>query len=171
MEERKPWERLPDESSPAYKAFTHYRDSDPSSRSLLRTYRETSKNKGASRASGRYQTWSRLHKWIERTALYEGHLESLRLQQNEDAHLDKLTQFRERQERLAQAATESSIRMLQLANRTLTNMLADATFKLDGRSLGPALRAAAAVADVGSRAEAHALGVEELIATLRSEDS
>jgi hypothetical protein len=169
-EEQLPWERLPDETAKAFRAFSHYRDSNPDNRSFLRTYREVSKLLSAKRVSGRFLTWAKLYKWVERTQQYDAHLEGLKLKINEDEHVGRIEEHRKRQERLATAAVESSIQALLLANRGLKLLLDDPNLKITASNLGTLLRSAAAVAELGTRAESQALGVEELLRSIAPDE-
>jgi hypothetical protein len=156
------WERLPNESAKAYKAFCHYRDTEPRDRALARTYREVSNKPSARRASGRFHTWQRLYDWVERAREYDAHKEKLRIAAKETEHLAKFDDYRDRNERLARASSESAIRALSLANTKLEKMM-EAKEDIPSKLLPTFMRAIAAVAELASQAEARSIGVDELM--------
>src|SRR4051812_24743013 len=75
---QKPWERLSDESSPAWEAFVAYRDAGPerSIRSVAQTL-----DKSAS-LLGR---WSAEHDWLSRAAAWDRHQDDVRRRGHEEA--------------------------------------------------------------------------------------
>jgi hypothetical protein len=77
-----PWERKPDESSQAYRAFTSYRDQDPGDRTAV----EAGRIVGISTQLA--HRWSRRHSWLKRAAEFDAHLDALRLEQNVHARLE-----------------------------------------------------------------------------------
>jgi hypothetical protein len=75
-----PWERLNDEPSKAYHAFTVYRDLGPTQRSLAAVSRDlygerTGRNRGA---PGRVREWSSTYRWRERAEAWDAHLDTAR---------------------------------------------------------------------------------------------
>lgn len=94
MDDRKPWDQQPDESSRAYQAFVTYRDMPATERS----YRAVGQKWAKSRSLiGR---WSSAHRWIERVAAYDRHLEE---------------QWQAEQAKARRKAAERHIRAAQLA--------------------------------------------------------
>ena len=76
-DDRPVWERAPHESSPAFAAFTCYRDAGPV-RSVTNVARECAKNRSL---VGR---WSTQWAWQERCRAYDDHLDKLRIQKIAD---------------------------------------------------------------------------------------
>ena len=71
------WDRLPNESLKAFEAFTAYRDLPPATRSIDAAFRAVSGQHGSKkRASGRFTAWSSNHRWVERAAAWNAHLDS-----------------------------------------------------------------------------------------------
>lgn len=65
------WQRQPDETTKAYKAFTLYRDMG-AERSLSKVREKLGRKSGYER---QLQEWSSQHKWVERAAAYDHDLE------------------------------------------------------------------------------------------------
>lgn len=72
------WDRQPDETPRAYQAFVLYRDLPPETRSLNTAWRSAKPDAG-DRAAGTWTTWSTEHRWVERAAAYDEHVDSERL--------------------------------------------------------------------------------------------
>jgi hypothetical protein len=70
------WERKPDESPQAYRAFTAYRDQEPADRTAV----EAARMVGIS--TPLVHRWSRRHSWLRRAAEFDAHLDVLRLEQS-----------------------------------------------------------------------------------------
>ena len=70
-------ERQPGEGLKAWAAFTIYRDLPNRERSIDEAWRKAKKRKRGA-APGRWQLWSRAHRWVERVQAYEAHLDDLR---------------------------------------------------------------------------------------------
>ena len=77
-----PWERKPDESPQAYRAFTAYRDQDSADRTAV----EAARIVGIS--TPLVHRWSRRHSWLKRAAEFDGYLDVLRLEQSVHARLE-----------------------------------------------------------------------------------
>ena len=69
------WERFPEESAAAFRAFCLYRDMAPSVRSVLAAYRVAG-HPAAKTASGRWKIWTRQWQWRIRAEAFDE--ESLR---------------------------------------------------------------------------------------------
>lgn len=193
------FERLPDEGSRAFAAFCVYRDLGPA-RSLDKAYRKHSQDTGSAatgtRASGRWEQWAQDHQWRERAAAYDAERERRQREQAEADHWRELELYRQRQRQLAITSTNASIQLMQLASRKLERLFErlnlpdltstdavkrkqaqaalDAALSVIGTDKLPGwYRAAAALAEAGTNAEAQAIGVTELMRTLdmHGEDS
>lgn len=73
---REPWERMPDETDAAYRAFQIYLDQTPGDRSRFRahlTYLEeyTERTTQPKHLPGRWVTWSRKWNWTERVRAWD----------------------------------------------------------------------------------------------------
>jgi len=73
------WKRQPSETVIAYATDRHFRDLDPSERSVARVSRDTGRN--CTMLEDRALRW----RWRERTAAYDEHLDELALKSQEDA--------------------------------------------------------------------------------------
>lgn len=71
------WEQRPDESAVAYGAFLFFRESRPP-RSVLKCYREWTKDPGKKKASGRWTAWATQYQWHERAMEYDLHVDGIR---------------------------------------------------------------------------------------------
>ena len=76
VEERLPWEKQPNESVPAFRAFAHYRDLGPK-RTLKKTAQDLGKN------ATTIGEWSSKHGWVARIDAYEHYLDRRLLEQRE----------------------------------------------------------------------------------------
>lgn len=163
------YERLPDETPTAFQAFQHYRDSPPNDRSIVKTYRAVTGIEDAKKPSGRYSQWSKKHRWLERAKAYDDHLDKIQTGTAEGLQARKITEYRERAEKLAKAANETTIRLLVIANHRLLKieekLKADPNAKIDipDKQLPSMLRAIAAISDTAMNAEAEAIGVADLL--------
>lgn len=83
MPEPKPWDRLPDESEAAYKAFLAYRDlgkkrsQDSAAKVLAESLGHTWSNRKRARG-GRLVDWSSKFRWVERATAWDKHRDQLR---------------------------------------------------------------------------------------------
>lgn len=68
QEERKPWERLPDETTPAFEAFREYRDMGEK-----RTLAKVGEKLGKSETL--MSKWSAQHDWVKRVAAWDEEVE------------------------------------------------------------------------------------------------
>jgi hypothetical protein len=68
--------RLAGESIKAWAAYTIYRDLD-TDRSITLAWRKANKRKRGE-APGRWDLWSRTHRWVERAAAYDAHLDDIK---------------------------------------------------------------------------------------------
>ena len=81
MAERTAWDRTPDETAPAWQAFQMYRDMG-----IQRSQQAVSKQLGKSRAL--MSRWAVRHRWVDRAAAYEHHLDLERQAEAEQAVRD-----------------------------------------------------------------------------------
>ncbi|KAA9379662.1 hypothetical protein F5972_08395 [Microbispora cellulosiformans] len=111
MDSPKPWERRNDESAPAFEAFAAYRDMPATERS----YRDVARQLGKSATL--IARWGSTHKWPERVAAYDRHLEEQWLLEQAKAR----RKAAERQIRTAQLAqSKAAQRLLELDPAKLT---------------------------------------------------
>ena len=163
-----PWTRHADESAVAYKAFCTYRDLGPS-RSLDEAYRQhTGQQKGNKRATGHWTRWYSKFEWRARAEAYDAHLELLARRDREAAYIKDLQNLQDRQKKLAQATLGAAIHLLQKAGERLRKLEAG---DIDTKTLPSYFRAADAITEAATNAEATALGLHELITLLDARDS
>ncbi|MCI0348693.1 MAG: hypothetical protein L0Z53_04645 [Acidobacteriales bacterium] len=188
LDEKYPWARREDESSKAFKAFCAYRDLG-AVRSIAKAYSTARGSKGDRKGiiPSRWRTWATQYEWVNRAREYDLHLELKARAEREQEHHQELQDFRERQKKLAIATTQSTLRLLELANRKITSLTKayeDWKQKLEKAQteeeraelmkddpisialLPNMIRAAASVAQVATDAEAQALAVNELLKIL-----
>ena len=183
-----PWERREDETPKAYAAFCVYRDLGPARRSIDAAYRaskaQVGENGGESGATGKrapshWEKWSSDFDWVKRAEAYDSHMELLRRKERETEHLNALEAHRSRSARMGALAQEVAITMLGIASDELRRVKNKAKAagedapegerKRRGkgveipRGLATFIRAGVHAGTLGSVAEAHALGVEELM--------
>lgn len=90
MSDERAWERLPEETARAYKAFSIYRDMGPQKRSQ----RETAKcyYEAKNRLNrGQIDRWSVKFNWVQRCKLYDDFIDEQKRQQTLDEILDMAT--------------------------------------------------------------------------------
>jgi hypothetical protein len=102
--ERRPWHRQPGETDKAYLAFTIYRDLGPK-RTLQTTREKLGKNSGYNRV---LELWSSEHRWGERAAAYDAHLDEVRL----NAIEDRVTRLTEKHVKAAQSLIDKGLERL-----------------------------------------------------------
>lgn len=74
------WERLPQESSKQFEAFTLYRDLGPN-RSIQKVAQERTEGRPH---TSRLKEWSFKYEWVERATAYDAHLDEIRRSGKED---------------------------------------------------------------------------------------
>jgi hypothetical protein len=154
------WERQPEETARAYAAFSRFRELGPG-RTLSEAYRTGTGRKEAAAPSGQWRGWYAAHRWRERAERWDAHLARLATAEREREHLSHLAEYRERQRQLARATAEGALKLLKRAGDRL-----DGLEEIPAAALPAFYRAAAAVADSASSAEAQALAVDELLSLL-----
>lgn len=106
--ENLPWERTPEESNQAFRAFCSYRDLGPT-RTTLAAYRLQKGNPQAKKPSGCWCGWSVKYKWPERAKLYDDHMNLRMRQSNEEQYLKDLEDYRVRQVQYGKAMYAASL--------------------------------------------------------------
>lgn len=92
-DDRLPWEPQPEESRAAAHAWTHFRDLPASRRSVDAAYRQHARScRGRQpgdkqRASWLWTTWARRHRWQQRAAAWDAHLDRQAREQKEREQL------------------------------------------------------------------------------------
>lgn len=129
--DRNPWDRLDDESAPAYRAFLAYRDLGPA-RTVADAGRTLGgRERGAERApdgrrkgaSGCVRTWSKRYRWAERAEAYDRHQDEhrerakLAVVEDEAAKLQRLRE-RHKVETLA-IASQVKVKALEMLKAPL----------------------------------------------------
>jgi hypothetical protein len=103
------WERQTTESARAFAAFCAYRDLGPS-RSIDRAYTVTRERHQPGRAAGQWNAWSVEHRWVERAAAYDGHLDAQRRRIRE-------ARLRELEERRLEFELRNQVQLERRADR------------------------------------------------------
>lgn len=120
-ETSKPWERQPDETSAAYRAFCKYRDWDeesgnaedglPGSRSLAKLAQKLGKKAGYTR---HLEHWSSKYNWVERAQHYDQHLEQLARAEREEVWKRRREEQAEEEWRVRSRLLEKGLQILEL---------------------------------------------------------
>ncbi len=153
------WDRQEGETPKAFAAFVVFRDQGPS-RSLDAAYREArGQRSGNKRAPGTWTDWYTRYRWKQRAEAYDAHLERLARRDRETEHLGDLQAYRERQKRIAQATIENCVGLMEKAGARLEGLEPE---QIPPKLLPAFFRAAAALAEVASNAEAQMIGLQEL---------
>lgn len=85
-DDRRPWERLPDETDRAWAAFCVYRDMGPETRSYNRAYQQRYAKPEGAQAPAFFRRWGAQQSWVERARAWDHHLDEVnRRAQEEDA--------------------------------------------------------------------------------------
>lgn len=75
--DRRSWERLPEETSKAWAAFLVYRDMLPGDRSLDAAYRKRYAKEPHIRATKTFRAWAKQHDWPGRVEAWDRHLDDI----------------------------------------------------------------------------------------------
>lgn len=156
------WTRREDETARAFDCFCVYRDLGPS-RSIAEAYRQETGKEQAKQASGAWTGWYRAFDWKKRAEVYDAHLEERRRAEREAEYIQDLDAFRKRQKKLARQTGKAASQLLKKAQDRLKTIDIE---EIPPEKLPAFFRAAAAIAEAASNAEATALGVLELMAIL-----
>ncbi len=157
------WTRSDDETAKAYAAFCLYRDLG-TERSLEKVRQKVGKRSGYIR---QLERWSSRYAWPRRSKGYDAHLELLARRGREAAYMNDMEAMRQRQKKLSLATFNAAISLLHKATERLQAL--DAA-DIDPGKLPAYFRAAAAVAEMATNAEAVALGLHELMSLLDVRD-
>lgn len=152
------YEQMAGESSKAFEAFALYRDMG-SQRSMRQV--EQRLNKSLTLLA----KWSKKWNWQERIRAYDADLDRKTQAQNEEKHIQLIRDYRERCQRTAEVAHESSILMLEASVKRLHSL--DPTTIAPGELAG-LVRAAAQVIQLAAAMEAEALSIDRLWTILQS---
>jgi len=76
-DDRKPWERQPDETDRAWAAFRVYRDLPPAERSYGAAFRKTYQKPANYQAPQWYRQWANRHGWRDRVEAWDRHLDDV----------------------------------------------------------------------------------------------
>lgn len=161
------WDRLEEESIKAYEAFCAYRDMG-SSRGVLKAYRlKTGKNE-ANTISGQWLGWYDKFDWKERARAYDVHLEKQARKVKEAEYQKKIQKFQESIGTLQDVALKAAVSVLQKGVEALNKLDTD---KIEPQMIPAYLRAAAAVAESATNAQAQNLAITELMAVLEADSN
>jgi hypothetical protein len=151
------WNRLGNESDQAYEAFALYRDQGP-----VRSQERVSKELG--KTTVLISRWSSKYNWVQRVRAFDQYLDLQVSREAEKRYIKSIAEFRERQRDLALKLSEAAVKLLVKANLRLKNIKIE---DIEPDKLPAFYRAAAAVAEAGSNAEAEALAIEKLLMVLQ----
>lgn len=157
-----PWERQSGETARAYAAFLRFRDLGPG-RSLAAAYRAATGRQQAGEPSGQWRGWHAAHAWRARAEAWDAHLARQAQAEQEAEHARVLAEYLARQRILAARQHDAALELLNAAGERLAAMDPQ---EIPVAAIPAFLRAAAAVAEAASNAEAQALGVAELLTLL-----
>jgi len=76
-DDRKPWERQPDETDRAWAAFQVYRDLPPAERSFDAAWRKRYAKPAHHRCPQWYRIWAKQYDWKDRAAAWDRHLDDV----------------------------------------------------------------------------------------------
>ncbi len=181
---REEWERLTDEPSRAYGAFSAYRDLGRNERSIVQAYelvrgdavadRPNPNRTRARKPPTQWGVWSRTYRWVERAAAWDAHLDRLARREQEVSHTRQIQEYQERQRRMAASAQNISVNVLLRIQRILDALPAverapDGAPPLNVDALLPpaltsAMYAAARMGTMAAETEARSLGVDAILA-------
>lgn len=156
------WERLPEETDKAFKAFEIYLNLGHK-RTIAEACRIYRGNPSARRADGRFELWARDYNWRERSRDYDAYLSELALRRDEEAHVAAYEDFRRSQEGIAKEATDAVERYLKIANRSLQKYELDPEAIIPIKELPGVYKAISNLGELAGNAQALALGVTDLL--------
>lgn len=164
-DDRRPWDRLENETPKAYAAFCVYRDLPTKRRSLDAAY-VTAKGLQpdySKRASKAWTLWSAKYDWPARAAAHDDLLAELNRKRMEERHLADLEQYRNEIEKLNGVLMSASVKGLQLLVEKLDKLQPDG---IEDASIPNWLRSLASIAETASNAKAQALSINDLLGML-----
>jgi|GEM_PF-5840052 len=151
-----PWDQLPDESGPAYRAFRAYCELGPT-RSIDEVARQLGGHQERTkRAPGRLKTWSVDHHWSARARAWDAHQASVRQKAVEEAERASAERWVRRRDELLEKEFEAGKRLLDQANLLALFPVLEQTKEADGKTTvlnavpPTTLRAAAVIAREGA---------------------
>lgn len=157
------WERQDAESAKAYSAFVVYRDMGLE-RSIDAAYRGyVGDEKSRKEATGHFKRWASKHDWLSRAKAYDAERERERLREHGTAEIEA---FRDSQIVFAKAAKEAARGLLIKASRRMGNMSEVELKTMSIKDMVACFRAAAAVGEAATNAEATAIGAAALMEDL-----
>lgn len=170
--ERRPWERRADETGRAYVAFCIYLNLG-AGRSIDRAYRsqlppEVDAARQSPKPPGRWREWGALHQWRDRAEAWDIEQQVVARHAKQAEHQKALQDHLERQRKLAITNVELANGMLEKARERLLTL--DVS-EIEAKHLPAFVRAAAAVAEAGTNAEAQAIAVDQVISSISHDES
>lgn len=162
--DKKPWERLANESAEAYEAFKAVLDAGPY-RSRLKVYQEFANKPDATQSSGAWNNWAREYSWVDRCRSWDEEQDRIlfeaKLKIAKESQIKALEEFRAAHLQTARLAFENSRRILFLIEGFLLEQEAKGS---SISSWEDALRAARVASNVEASANwADALSVSKLL--------
>src|SRR3954454_22758943 len=132
-----PWEQLPGESGPAYRAFCAFRDMGPG-RSAVKAYarsRGQGKGKeGAKQTPGRWNAWAKRHRWAERARAFDAHFEAIRLREADEAAAERCRMWSIRGEEQAERDWRGAHALSERVELLLEPPALDVAAEADGKT-------------------------------------
>jgi hypothetical protein len=124
-----PWDRRPDETIKAFRAFVAFRDAGPD-RSVPATYRQVTGRLSAKQAGGGWNVWASKHEWHERAAAWDAFMDRERraAMAREAARQGEL--WERRRQEAAEACWGLSERLIARATEMLARPLDDSRWTL-----------------------------------------
>lgn len=122
-----PWERQPDETDAAWRAFVVYRDLGPD-RTLLEAYKQRYGKETATSPAGHVTAWATAHRWVDRTRSYDAYIERQARAEHEEIWLTRARVHAEDTWRRAQDLHERAQEMLAWP-------LSRTTYSEDGKTI------------------------------------
>jgi hypothetical protein len=119
-----PWDKLPDESEAAWRAFCHYRDTGPVERKLVRTYRFVYNQPKAKSATGFVLKWAKDNKWKERAEAWDNRLHAVKQASVERTVEAEAADWARRREQVRDEAWANADKLVKKAVEMLTFPLA-----------------------------------------------
>ena len=159
----KPWERQPNETVRAFKAFCLFLNLG-SERSLAAAYRSDTGRTGVEQAPGSWRAWYQDKNWLERAIAYDDHMAQERQRQREEIAGEEFKKEQEAYRKIHQQSGMSGLQIVAALKEKARAFIGSEKIEVNNlEDLERVARVVRALESPSSEALALALGVKELL--------
>ena len=129
-----PWDRLPDETDAAWRAFCIYRDLGPK-RTVSEAYRNCY-GKGPDKEPPKFfRKWAKRYDWKRRAAAYDNRLTVIEVDEARKRIAAEIDEWVSREKELRRAAYDRALALLSKAEEMLAFPIVERVTERDGRTI------------------------------------